>query len=115
MWSVVFIEYWKREEVDLAVTWAVHGVGAVKSKNINFKPDSMIQDPVTGEVVPTYSSTKRLLRQLLQVPFALVASVILGALIAMCFAIEIFIEEVYDGPMKGILVSCFLSGIQTLC
>ncbi|KAL3427048.1 plasma membrane channel protein, partial [Phlyctema vagabunda] len=104
LWSVVFVEYWKRQEVDLAVTWAVRGVSAVKAKNIDFKANRMVRDPVTGEFVPTFSMTQRLLRQLLQIPFALLAAVLLGALIALCFAIEVFIEDVYDGPLKGILV-----------
>ena len=105
LWAVVFVECWKRKEVDLGVSWSVHGVGAVKSKNPRFLPEKLGEDPITGELVHTFPTTKRLLRQSLQIPFGVVASVVLGALIALCFAIEIFIEEVYDGPMKSILVS----------
>ncbi|KAI7057827.1 DUF590-domain-containing protein, partial [Hortaea werneckii] len=46
----------------------------------------------------------RLKRQLLQIPFALAAILVLGTLIATCFAIEVFISEVYGGPFKSILV-----------
>jgi hypothetical protein len=52
-------------------------------------------------------------RQLLQVPFALLAAVALGAIIATCFAIEIFISEVYNGPLKGYLVSAAQSFLRT--
>ncbi|PBP15808.1 DUF590-domain-containing protein [Diplocarpon rosae] len=43
-------------------------------------------------------------KQLLQVPFAIGAALLLGGLIATCFGIEIFISEVYGGPFKTYLV-----------
>jgi hypothetical protein len=52
-----------------------------------------------------FPATTRLKRQLLQIPFALVSTVALGAIIATCFAIEIFISEIYTGPLKSYLVS----------
>lgn len=64
----------------------------------------MITDPVTGERVGIFPNKKRLQRQLLQVPFALAAASLLGTLIATCFGIEVFISEVYNGPLKFLLV-----------
>jgi hypothetical protein len=64
-----------------------------------------VKDSITGEEVKIYSPVKRLGRQLLQVPFAIIVATVLGSLIAGCFAIEIFISEVYDGPFKSLLVS----------
>ncbi|KAI9836108.1 MAG: hypothetical protein M1819_001724 [Sarea resinae] len=103
LWGVVFVEYWKRQEVDLGVRWEVRGVSAVQTTRQDFKPEKEAKDPVTGEVVPTYPATKRLARQLLQIPFALVAALALGTIIATCFAIEIFISEIYNGPLKSYL------------
>jgi hypothetical protein len=60
---------------------------------------------VTGETIGVFPAMKRLWRQLLQIPFALTAVLALGTLIATCFAIEIFISEVYSGPFKSYLVS----------
>jgi anoctamin-10 len=105
LWCVVFIEYWKKQEIDLAVQWGVRGVSQIQQRRPQFKHESVIQDPITGEEVKIYSPLKRLGRQLLQVPFAIAATVILGSLIATCFGIEIFISEVYDGPFKTYLVS----------
>lgn len=105
IWSVVFIEYWKKQEVDLAVQWGVRGVSKIQHKRPQFKHESEVKDPVTGEEVKVYSPLKRLARQLLQVPFAITAALVLGGLIAMCFGIEIFISEIYDGPFKSYLVS----------
>jgi hypothetical protein len=64
----------------------------------------VITDPVTGEQVKAYSNVTRLQRQLLTVPFALGVATVLGSLIATCFGIEVFISEVYDGPLKWLLV-----------
>ncbi|KAI7702414.1 DUF590-domain-containing protein, partial [Hortaea werneckii] len=63
-----------------------------------------ISDPVTGEQMHVFPAMHRLKRQLLQIPFALAAILVLGTLIATCFAIEVFISEVYGGPFKSILV-----------
>jgi anoctamin-10 len=104
IWSVAFIEYWKKQEIDLAVQWGVRGVSKIQHKRPQFKHDSEVKDPVTGEEIKVYSPLKRLARQLLQVPFAMTAALVLGGLIAMCFGIEIFISELYDGPFKTYLV-----------
>jgi hypothetical protein len=104
LWTVVFVEYWKKQETDLAVQWGVRGVFKIQNPRPDFKHEHTIKDPITGEEVRIYSPLKRLARQLLQVPFALAATVVLGGLIATCFGIEIFISEVYDGPFKSYLV-----------
>jgi anoctamin-10 len=109
LWSIVFIEYWKKQQTDLAVQWSVRGVSQIQRKRAAFKHESEIKDPVTGEEIKFYSPVKRLSRQLLQVPFAIAAASVLGSLIAMCFGIEIFISEVYNGPFKAYLVSSRLN------
>jgi anoctamin-10 len=91
--------------VDLAVRWGVRGVSRIESKRKDFKHEKEITDPVTGEQVAMFSATKRLQRQLLQIPFAIGAATVLGALIATCFGIEVFISEIYHGPLKWLLVS----------
>ena len=104
LWSVVFFEYWKKKEVDLAVRWGVRGVSKIQQPRPQFQFDHEALDPVTGEVVGVFSPWNRLQRQLLQVPFALACLLALGSLIVSCFAIEIFISEVYNGPFKQYLV-----------
>lgn len=104
LWSVVFIEYWKKQEVDLAIQWGVRSVSKIQHKRPAFKHDSIVKDPITGEDLKLYSPIKRLARQVLQVPFAIGAAIALGSLIAGCFAIEIFISEVYSGSGKAYLV-----------
>ncbi|OAA68407.1 plasma membrane channel protein [Niveomyces insectorum RCEF 264] len=103
LWSVVFFEHWKKKEVDLAVQWGVHGVAQIQLPRPQFRFEREAPDPVTGEPVKIYSPFRRLSYQLLQVPFALACVVALGSLIALCFAIEIFMTELYGGPFKQYL------------
>jgi anoctamin-10 len=101
---VVFIEWWKRQEADLAIRWGVRNVSAIQEKRREFKHEKDVKDPITGETVQWFPAQKRLQRQLLQVPFAILAVIALGTLICTCFGIEIFISEVYNGPLKSVLV-----------
>jgi anoctamin-10 len=127
LWCVVFVEWWKRQEFELAFRWGVRGVSAIEDRRRDFKYEKVIHDPITGETTLYFSATKRLYRQLLQVPFALLSSLILGSLIVICFAIEIFMSELYNGPFKSVLnflptillttlvptISTFLTGLAT--
>ncbi|KAI1079212.1 DUF590-domain-containing protein [Whalleya microplaca] len=103
LWTVVFFEWWKKKEVDLAVQWGVRGVSRIQHPRTQFKWDHEAVDPITGEDVKVYSPTKRLRTQLLQIPFAIGCLVVLGALYVFCFSIEIFLDEVYNGPFKSYL------------
>ena len=105
LWSVIFFEYWKNKEIDLAVQWGVRGVSQIQRLRPEFKWEYEAEDPVTGEPVQVYSPVKRLKTQLLQIPFAAVCIIVLGCLIAACNSLEIFISQVYDGPLKRYLVS----------
>lgn len=103
-WCTIFTEWWKHQETDLAVRWGVRGVSKIETKRKDFRHEKEITDAITGEKVKMFPATKRLKRQLLQIPFALGAVIMQGALIATCFGIEVFISEVYNGPLKSILV-----------
>ena len=102
---MTFVEYWKHQELNLAIRWGVKGSSAIEEKRRDFKHEKEVKDPITGETVQVFPSTKRLARQAVVIPFALLASLALGSLIATCFGIEIFLSEVYNGPGKSVLVS----------
>lgn len=104
LWCVVFVEWWKRQERDLALRWGVRNVSQYSSKRKEFSHEKEVNDPITGQTLRMFPAKKRLLRQVLQIPFTILAVGALGALIAACFGIEIFISEVYDGPLKSVLV-----------
>ncbi|KAI1264203.1 DUF590-domain-containing protein [Xylariaceae sp. FL1019] len=103
IWSIVFFEWWKNKEVDLAVQWGVRGVSRIQHPRTQFEWIHETPDPVTGEPVKYYPPMKRLQTQLLTVPFALACVGILGALYIFCFGVEIFLTQVYNGPLKSYL------------
>jgi len=107
LWCIVFTEYWKHQEDDLAIRWGVQNVSRIEYHRREFRAEKEIVDPVTGEKTKFFPATQRLYRQLLQIPFAIAVAIVLGSLIATCFGIEIFISEIYNGPLKWILV-CIL-------
>ena len=104
LWAVIFVEWWKRQEKDLAIRWDVKNVSRIEDKRREFKPEKTVTDPVTGEQVSFFPASTRLQRQLLQVPLAVLSVLGLGTIICTCYAIEIFISEVYHGPLKSVLV-----------
>lgn len=84
----------------------------VRTKRREFVSEAEVRDEGTGEVRGVFPAQKRMFRQLLQIPFALLSVVGLGVIIATCFAIEIFISEVYNGPLKTYLVGFHLRVLQ---
>lgn len=105
LWCVTFVEYWKRQEVDLGIRWGVRGVSEIQEKRRDFHHEKEIRDPITGETKQIFPASKRLARQALAIPFGILAILGLGTIIATCFGIEIFLSEVYNGPFKNVLVS----------
>lgn len=105
LWTVVFFEYWKKKEIDLAVKWGVRHVSKIQHARPEYRWDYETEDEVTGEPVRVYSPVKRLQSQILQVPFALACIVALGSLSVTAISLEIFINQVYAGPGKQYLVS----------
>ncbi|RMZ87062.1 hypothetical protein DV736_g5710, partial [Chaetothyriales sp. CBS 134916] len=103
LWSVVFVEYWKRQEQELAIRWGVKHVSIIQQRRRGFEPEKIITDDITGEQVPFFPAKKRVQRQLLQIPLTLLSIVALGSIICLSYVIEIFISEVYNGPFKSIL------------
>jgi hypothetical protein len=104
LWCTIFTEWWKHQEIDLGIRWGVRGVSKIETRKRDFRHEKVITDSVTGEKMHIFPATKRLQRQLWQIPFVATAALMLGALIATCFGIEVFISEVYSGPFKSVLV-----------
>ena len=103
LWCVIFVEYWKRQEKELAIRWGVKNVSVIQEKRRDFVPEKTITDKTTGEQVGIFPAKTRVQRQLLQIPLAIGCVIALGTIICTCYAIEIFISEVYNGPFKSVL------------
>ncbi|ORY86788.1 calcium-activated chloride channel-domain-containing protein [Protomyces lactucae-debilis] len=103
LWAVVFNELWARREQDLATRWGVKHCSQVEHRRAAFEGTSTAKDPVTGETAKTFSSWQRLQREALSIPFALVAGTFLAAVLTGIFSVEVFLGEIYDGPLKSVL------------
>jgi anoctamin-10 len=103
IWCTVFLEYWKIKQADLAIRWNVRGVSNLKVDRPRFRYDKEVID-FAGRVQHLFPRWKRIVRQLLVIPFVLVSTILLGILIAIVFIIETYISEAYEGPYKFYLV-----------
>lgn len=99
VWCTVFLEYWKIKQADLAIRWDVRGVTSLKLDRPQFHYEKEVVDSA-GRVQRVFPRWKRIVRQLVVIPFVLVSTIILGALITCVFFIETFIGEAYEGPYK---------------
>jgi anoctamin-10 len=104
LWCLVFVEYWKRQEHELSIRWGCRNVSVIQDRRRDFQPQNTITDSITGEQVSYFPAKKRVQRQLLGIPLAILSLIGLGTIICTCYAIEIFISEVYNGPFKSVLV-----------
>ncbi|OLL26105.1 hypothetical protein NEOLI_000611 [Neolecta irregularis DAH-3] len=90
IWSMVFIEVWRRREIDLAVRWGVNGCSALNHQRAAFVAKKIhgIQDPTDQ-----YLFFKQVLRRLAAVPVALIAGLVLTVILSVIFSIEVFLNE----------------------
>lgn len=109
LWGIAFIEGWRRRQDQLAIRWGVKGcatsdAAAGVRRRAAFRPEKQIIDPVSGAQRPYYPSFKREIKKLAFIPFALLVGVALVGFQSLCFVIEIFIGQIYDGPFKSVLI-----------
>lgn len=99
LWGIVFVEYWKRSEIDLSIRWDVRGIGELKVNRPQYVWDKEILDANTGKTHRVFSTRKRLARQLLFLPFALLAGLVLGTALVATFVLEALISDVYKDTL----------------
>jgi hypothetical protein len=100
LWGILFVEYWKREEIDLSIRWDVRGVGELKVNRPQYVWEREETDPVTGEVKRIFPTHKRVLRQLWFLPFAALAGLALGTVLLVTFALEALMSDVYGKVLE---------------
>ncbi|KAF9192876.1 hypothetical protein BGZ51_004639 [Haplosporangium sp. Z 767] len=104
IWSVVFTECWKRREKELALWWGVRNVSKTQTRRPTFKGDTMVVDPITGELSPYFSPLKRWTRKMTGIPVVMGGALLLSAVITAVFSVEVFLTIYYDGYMKKYLI-----------
>lgn len=105
VWSVTFIEMWKRKERELAITWDVHNCSKYEKRRLEFKGDKVVPDQVTGEEMPYTPAWKIFFRRALSVPGVAIGAVLLSIIVACVFVLQLFLHEYYEGPMRQVLVN----------
>lgn len=103
LWSIVFINAWKKKELIYSTTWGVKGCSKVEVKRAEFKGDYENIDLITGAKTPYFSPEKRTLRKINFIPTAIIGGILLLTFLLACFFVEIFLNEIYQGPGKAIL------------
>lgn len=105
-WSVLFVETWRVRERALAVQWGTHRLDRVELERPGFQGDGTEADPVTGVTRQRWSFGRTLTRGLASLPAYAFFVACLGAIVAVIYTVETLVGEVYDGPLKRVLVSC---------
>ncbi|BFZ57345.1 hypothetical protein PYCC9005_004397 [Savitreella phatthalungensis] len=91
VWGTIFIALWQRRELELATRWDVRECSRLEHRRAAFqREDSM---PLL-----------KLVRESVSVPFAIVCGAFLACVLTFIFCVEVWMGEVYDGPLKQILV-----------
>lgn len=107
-WLIFFLNAWKRTERKYAIRWDVKSVGPLsvsQPANLRFTPLALVTDYLSDSGAKSfkyYPSHLRFLKKLAFVPVVCVFALALISWQFLCFFVEIFINELYDGPLKGV-------------
>lgn len=100
LWGIIFVEYWRRQETDLSLRWDVKGANTLKVDRPQYVWDEEHKDPITGEVERNFSTRKRLSRQALFLPFAILSGLALGTVLVITFVLEAWLKDVEAGSQQ---------------
>ncbi|CBQ69260.1 related to IST2-Plasma membrane protein that may be involved in osmotolerance [Sporisorium reilianum SRZ2] len=99
-WSCLFVELWRMKERKLAVRWGTLGVSEVDRRRHDFVPRATRIDPATEEPEEVFEWWRRELRVILSLPTVAFFASVLAATMTLMFVVEIFITQLYHGPLK---------------
>lgn len=105
LWSLVFLEVWKRKEKELAIQWGVRNYSKNEKRRTEFKGDTWVKDQVTEEDTPEISAYRLLGRRLVALPGVAVGAVFLSLIVGFVFVLQLFLHEYYNGPLHQFLVN----------
>lgn len=88
LWGLIFITGWKLPEQKFINSWGLQNVSNIEK----------VPQTVSGK-----KRSYRFLKQLAFIPIALFFTLILVSFQLSCFVAEIFITEIYVGPLRGLL------------
>lgn len=100
IWGAGVLVLWRRRTKFLANTWGVQNSLELERFRSELASESGQANESKQRVD---ASKKRFIKQLLFVPVALAFGGVLLTVQGLCFVLEIFILEIYDGPGKSVL------------
>ncbi|KAI7863976.1 calcium-activated chloride channel-domain-containing protein [Spinellus fusiger] len=103
LWSLLFIEMWKRKEKTLAIAWGTRGCSKHDKRRADYGGDGTVFDEVTGEETPFVKPWKLIVRRALAIPGVTLGAVLLSAIVGVVFLIQLFLHEYYTGPFGFVL------------
>lgn len=101
IWSSGFYIYWNFKEKSLSNLWNLKNVD--KIKKFNLLKNSKDSEKNLNSIFPSIDNSIILLKQFAFVPIAIAFVITLIFYQLSCFILEIFINEIYEGPLKSIL------------
>ncbi|RIB08528.1 calcium-activated chloride channel-domain-containing protein [Gigaspora rosea] len=104
LWSITFVEFWRRKEHELAVWWGVRHFSRVERRRPEFIAEKFIKNPITGEVIPYFSPWRRWLRRTIAAPVIIIFSLALSLSLLFYIMIEVIMTEYYSGPLRDELI-----------
>ncbi|RGB38978.1 calcium-activated chloride channel-domain-containing protein [Rhizophagus diaphanus] len=100
LWSIVFVEFWRRKEYELSVWWGVRNYSRVERCRPTFQKEYYIPDPITGENKPYFSPWRRWLRRAVAAPIIIMFSLTLSVTLLFYILLNVIMSDYYDGPFR---------------
>ncbi|KAJ3127464.1 hypothetical protein HK098_006346 [Nowakowskiella sp. JEL0407] len=100
LWTILFVEVFRRREMDLAVSWGSLHVSRSDKRAASFSPDFYVKDPLTGKKIGKSTTWKRVLKQSVVFPVVVTMAIGLGAAVTAVNILEVLVAEHYDGDYK---------------
>ncbi|EMR09816.1 hypothetical protein PNEG_01997 [Pneumocystis murina B123] len=104
LWSIIFIQMWKKTEVKLSVRWGVYGISKIYQRRGSFIEDKTGKDVITRQTIFFFSILKWLFRKIVSFLFQMVFSIVIICILVGIFFVELYFLEIYDGPFQKYLV-----------
>ncbi|PWY99963.1 hypothetical protein BCV70DRAFT_217012 [Testicularia cyperi] len=99
-WACLFVELWRMKERKLAVRWGTLGVNSVDRRRHDFIPRTTRIDPATDQHEEVFEWWRREIRVVLSLPAVVLFASLLAATMTLMFVVEIFVTQLYHGPLK---------------
>lgn len=104
LWSILFIALWSRRADHYATLWGTRNYSKIEKIRPEFRPTSILIDPITEERLPYYPIYKRwALKCLVTVPITIAFITVLGLVVFGIVASDLYFHKFYDGKWRDIM------------